>query len=355
MPLTSRQRTLTALRCRQPDRIPVQPLLFGKAHPSYRPLIDFVQSCCDMVLQWPEPPALDMAEDGKLVESVVPTPKGDLKMVRQLSAAHGTAWTRKHLIENQDDAEKWLSRPRVDQPAKPDLKSLKALRDKWGERAVIRAGFGSAFAAVQHLIPLERFYTWCFTERGLIEQLVERAHEESVPRQQALLESFEAENVWPDFIWHNGMEMCISPYLPPRYFRDFIVRYDGPIIQRFNEAGLPVMIHCHGRLRDVIDMILDMEPAGLHPFEEPPLGDMTTAESKAAVNGRICIVGNIQLHDVYEASPQQIREMTRRLVEDASEDGGLIATTTAQFNAHEISQKHIDNYKAFVETVLEYG
>lgn len=352
---TSRSRTVAALTCEQPDRVPVQPLLFGKTDPSYRPLIDYVNEHADLVRQWPVPAVLDPADDGKLTGTVVPTPKGDLRMMRQLSVEHGTAWTRKHLIENQDGAEKWLSRPAQTSPAHPDVSSLCALREQWGEAAVIRMSFGSAFAAVQSLVPLETFYTWCFTERRLIERLVGRAHEENLARQEALLAAFDAGNARPDFMWHNGMEMCVSPYLPPSYFRDFIVRYDGEILRRFKQAGVPVMIHCHGRLRDVIDMILTMEPAGLHPFEAPPLGDMTAAQSKAAVRGAMCIVGNIQLHDVYRATPAQIREMTRRLIDDAAERGGLIATTTAQFNARQIEPQHVANYVAFVETVLRHG
>jgi len=352
---TPRSRTLAALACEQPDRVPIQPLLFGKTDPSYRPLIDYVNQHGDVVVQWPVPPVPNPADDGKLTETVLPTPKGDLKMARQLSVEHGTAWTREYLIENQDDAEKWLSRSLQAPPAQPDVSSLRTLREQWGEAAVIRMGFGSAFAAVQSLVPMETFYTWCFTERRLIERLVARAHEENLARQEALLAAFEAGGARPDFMWHNGMEMCVSPYLPPSYFRDFIVRYDGEVLRRFREAGLPVMIHCHGRLRDVIDMILGMEPAALHPFEAPPLGDMTAAESKAAVRGAVCIVGNIQLHDVYRSTPTQIRDMTRRLIDDAAEGGGLIATTTAQFNARQIEPQHVANYVAFVETVLEYG
>jgi len=354
-PYSSRSRTLAALRCEQPDRVPVQPLLFGKTHPSYQPLIEFVEQHADLVVQWPESAPPDIADDGKLAESVVATPKGDLTMVRQLSVEHGTTWTRKHLIENRDDAEKWLSRPQSKSARPPEVASLRELRERWGERAVIRTGFGSAFATVQSTMPLDQFYTWCFTERRLVERMVQRAYHECLVRQEALLAAFESGNARPDFIWHGGMEMCISPYLPPAYFRDFILRYDGEVLRRFKQAGLPVMIHCHGRLRDVIDMILEMEPAGLHPFEAPILGDMTAAESKEAARGAICIVGNIQLHDIYRASVQEIRDMTRRLVDDAGEGGGLIATTTAQFNAHELAPKHMDNYVAFVETVLESG
>ena len=351
---TARRRTMAALRCEQPDRVPVQPLLFGKTHPSYRPLIDFVQANCDLVLQWPEPAVHPFSDDGREAESAVPTPRGDLRMVRRLSVEHGTAWTLKHLIENQDDAEAWLSRSRPG-PPDPDLTSLRGLREKWGERAVIRWGFGSAFGAVQGLIPIERFYTWCFTERNLIQRLVERAHEEALIRQEVMLAAFARENVWPDFVWHGGMEMCVSPWLPPTYFRDFIVRYDGPVLRRFKEEGLPVMVHSHGRLRDVIEMILEMAPAALHPFEEPPLGDLTTKESKAAVRGSVCIAGNLQLSDVYRGSVHETREMTKRLLDDAAEGGGLIATTTAQFNSYTIEQQHIDNYIAFVEAVLEHG
>ena len=69
------------------------------------------------------------------------------------------------------------------------------------------------------------------------------------------------------------MEICLAPFLPPEYSRAFVWRSDGPVIRRFESAGLPVMGHCHGRLRDVIDMILDIGPAALHPFEAPPLYD----------------------------------------------------------------------------------
>ena len=39
----------------------------------------------------------------------------------------------------------------------------------------------------------------------------------------------------------------------------------------------------------------------------------------------------------------------------AAEDGGLIATTSAQLNARQIEPQHMANYVALIETVLEHG
>ncbi len=99
-----------------------------------------------------------------------------------------------------------------------------------------------------------------------------------------------------------GEEYLVPPLHGPTDFCDFNVRYDKPIIDLIHDAGGRVHIHCHGSVKRVMAGFLDMEVDVLHPFEAPPMGDITPAEAKEVIRGRVCYEGNIQIHHMYEHS-----------------------------------------------------
>lgn len=163
------------------------------------------------------------------------------------------------------------------------------------------------------------------TAREALHRLCERRMREIL----ALLDLYQNAGIGP-FYALAGEEYLVPPMQSPGDFVDFNVRYDRPIVDRIHDRGGRVHIHCHGSLKKVFAHFVEMGVDVLHSVEAPPMGDLTAREAKAMARGRMTLDGNIQIHRLYEADPEAIREETARLIEEAFDDQqGLIVCPTA--------------------------
>jgi uroporphyrinogen-III decarboxylase len=153
-----------------------------------------------------------------------------------------------------------------------------------------------------------------------------------------------------------GQEQIVPPLHGPADFRDFNVRYDQPVIDLVHDAGGHMHVHCHGRVKQVLPDFVAMGVDVLHPFEGPPMGDVAPAEAKEVARGKLCLEGNIQIHRMYEASPQEVAAETAALIEAVFDDRrGLIVSPTASPYIRGMGEACFPQYKAMVDTVLGWG
>ena len=121
--MTSKERILTALRCRQPDMVPVSMHTFGEYHddwksknPSYHNLIKFLKENADCFHPW-GPKSKDEAiflssareirkkvnsyvKDGTtFTETIITTPKGILKDLTKIEPNIHTVWRIEHFLK----------------------------------------------------------------------------------------------------------------------------------------------------------------------------------------------------------------------------------------------------------------
>ena len=83
------------------------------------------------------------------------------------------------------------------------------------------------------------------------------------------------------------------------------------------------------------------------------MGDITAAQAKEAARGRMTLEGNIQIADMYEKSPDNVRQQTLALVRDCFDDHrGLIVCATASPYIYGQGQKCWPQYKAMIDAVI---
>jgi uroporphyrinogen decarboxylase len=69
----------------------------------------------------------------------------------------------------------------------------------------------------------------------------------------------------------------------------------------------------------------------IEPLEEPPGGDVDIAEYKKRYGDRICLKGNINTFEfMLTASPSQVEEKAKRLIDDCAAGGGFVLSTGDQ-------------------------
>ena len=118
----------------------------------------------------------------------------------------------------------------------------------------------------------------------------------------------------------------------PQNFR----KYDLPFIREAaricKQAGVFSHLHVCGRSRKVVEMVAEeTEVDVIEPLEEPPGGDVDIAQIKKRYGHRICLKGNLNTFDfMLNATPQQVEEKTRRLIDECAAGGGFVLSTGDQ-------------------------
>lgn len=229
--------------------------------------------------------------------------------------------------------------------------SFRELVSRMEDRGIVLVDIGNNPAGeVAELFGSQRFAILSVDDRPLLHALMER----SLRQKLRVLEWLWNQGVGPYFYMY-GEEMVAPPLHGPSDFRDFNVRYDRQIVSAVHENGGRMNIHCHGRLKAVLDLFLEIGPDVHHCFEAPPMGDVRPRQVKEAWRGRIGLEGNLQIGDMYSESVSEIRRRTRVLVEEAFDDGrGLAVTPTASPFVPNAGELCYPRYKAMVEEVLSF-
>jgi hypothetical protein len=254
---------------------------------------------------------------------------------------------RRRPLRDADEAERYLELPEPEVGG--DVSDYFRLRDNVGERGIVLASLlNNPAGHVSGLFGSETFALMSITHRDLLHRLAQR-HQRTVLR---LLDYLIAHGVGPYFNIF-GQEMVAPPLHGRQDFIDFNVRYDRPIADRIHDAGGRLNVHCHGRVKSVIDCFPELGADVFHCFEAPPMGDITPAEAKAALRGQVSLEGNIQIADMYERSPAEIRAQTEALIRDCFDDWrGLAVTPTASPFMPGRGADCLAQYKAMVDAVV---
>jgi len=112
--------------------------------------------------------------------------------------------------------------------------------------------------------------------------------------------------------------------------------YDLPFIQEAarlcKEAGIFSHLHVCGRSRAIVDVVAQETDVDIiEPLEEPPGGDVDIAEVKRRYGHRLCLKGNLNTYEfMLRATPEQVEERAKRLIDDCAPGGGFILSTGDQ-------------------------
>jgi hypothetical protein len=275
------------------------------------------------------------------------TPKGTLH-TRHVKPAGQPGYYVKSLIADDEDLDKYLSLP--NEPSTVDLTPAKEVYEALGDRGLAYLHYEDPMYAVAHLFDFEDFCLRCATQRTLIVEMIERAFERAQVELARVLEQAEGY----DFLFYTaGPEVATPPMLSPATFAELVTPYESALVQMIRDAGHLCAIHCHGRVRLVLDQFLEIGMHALEPLEPPPQGDITLEEALESVAGQMCLMGYIQDQDLYTAQPGEMRAKVhaiRRLVEGRT---GYIMTSSATPYMDPPPRQFVRNYVEYLEAAAE--
>jgi hypothetical protein len=362
VPMTPRMRFLNALRGAPVDRVPL--LLQGFANwaprkrfgdPGKQEIFERVGHEMPAFLEFSthvnrylvtpgsafEEVSREQQEDGGEVTTVrINTPKGPLTAITGRNNISKTRWTVKYPVETMGDIEKIRSVPWVRPPAlaPPDLSDLPPA---FWERGIIRIGVSSPFVCVAGMMPYEFFLELCFTDLPLLKELTRIC----LARILDILGVVLAEKT-VEYVWMGGSEWVTPPMGSPEHYDALVQEAEATIIERIHAAGALSHVHCHGNVRSTIGKVVQRGADYFEPVEPPPDGDITMAEAKGIVAGRMTLGGNIESRILENEDTGTVEAATRAAFEGGKQR--MVLETTAGPIAR-MTKRSVANYHRMLD------
>lgn len=336
---TQRENLIAALEGERPDHIPFAVYSdFLDADPTWDTL--FAQGLCPMMwtatTRLVPPPEVerivqsDTWHEGPAERTILRTPVGEITQL----AARG--WVQEYWLKTPTDYAVMayiVRHTRIVADPQPFFDA-----EAWvGERGVsiVQAGrspmqtilvdYAGLEAFSYHLA--EAFPELSALQEALLDQLVEncRLIAAGPGRYVSLLENLTAET------WG-----------PKRFARYHMPVYEQ-VLPILHAGGKRVYTHCDGQLACLAGLIAQTEIDGIESLTQPPEGDMTHAEARAAWPTKF-FWANINV-SLYHLPPQELQAAVRQMARDAAPDGRLLA--------FEVSEDLPSNWRESLPTVLE--
>lgn len=363
--MNPRERFLAALSGEKVDRVPIHLLGFNFSDrkqiasledPARREIAErifdqtvFIHSVPSYINRYLVTPpqrirVVERKEDknGLILVSEIDTPKGKLKAVTSRNRISGnTTWTVRYPVEEMEDLEKIRSIPwELPERLKPlDPKTLPPDPDG---RMVIYTRISSPFVCVAGMMRYERFLELCATELNLIKELTEECKRRIMDVLDVLLS-----RPGIDVVWMGGSEWVTPPMGSPRLYEELVQEQEREIIERSHRAGALVHVHCHGNVRSVIGLVVERGADYFEPVEPPPDGDITFAEAKKLVAGRMTLGGNIEARILEYGDEDTVEKAVR-----AAFEGGkhrMVLQTTEGVLSPLMSERALANYHRLID------
>ncbi len=156
----------------------------------------------------------------------------------------------------------------------------------------------------------------------------------------------------PDEIMLGGSSASLS-VSSPKLFRKYELPFLKAASKICREGGIISHLHICGRSWELVEIVAaETDVDVMEPMEEPPGGNVDIAEAKRRVGDRLCIKGNINTFNfMLNATPAEVEEKCKRLIDAAAEGGGFVLSTGDQCGR---DTPHANLFK-MVEVAKTYG
>ena len=143
----------------------------------------------------------------------------------------------------------------------------------------------------------------------------------------------------------DDMAFNTDPFFSPAVFRDLVL----PRYRRVAEKiTLPWFIHSDGNILPFVDDLLGVGVIGLHPNEK---GAVDIREVKRNYRDRACVLGNVDLNLLGMGAPDAVDREVHDLIRDVGPGGGYIVTSGNSLAGYLLPE----NVLALSRAVQKYG
>ena len=358
--MTSRERTLAALACEVPDRVPIMELWINE------PIIIKLGELLSGGETGEEMAIETWGDESQEILDLYCTVVQELS----LDATSYVISTRRKLIDEQRMQDKFGTIYRTSEHGEPfpiqgpiqnrsDLKGfdmVSKLEDD--DFARIRYVIEEVGDAKAHFIILPDPFKISWGLRGGMQHLLmdymldpPMVHDLARIATDYYIGAVElAKQAGGDIIIMNGdLAGEETTLMSPDNYREYIKPYHAEIIEHVHNQGLLIVKHTDGNMWPILDDFLEIGFDGLHPIQ-PQCMDI--GETKEYAAGKACVVGNIDCRNllVY-GTEDEVEQAVKETIEVAAPGGGYIVSSS---NSIHPGVKP-ENYIAMVDATRKYG
>lgn len=358
MNMTSRERMLTALDRKEPDRLPVtthhimefflEKYMDGISN---REFFDhFGLDAYSWILPtkddpdgktWTNEYGFLTSDNWHITQQEMPdpqyethqytihTPKGNLTTTLQRN--EHTVWVTERLLKNMQDIDllgEFMPAPIC------DVEAVNKEADLFGERGLCRS----------HIVTAEIFgQPGCWQDAAClygIENLIFATYDDpdwvhtflNIMLERKLKYVQTLAGAQYDLIEHGGGDASTT-VISPKIFRNFVAPYDQQVIATAQEMGQRIVYHTCGGMMPILEDLADMGPDAIETLTPSEMGgDVDLAEVKRRVGDRVCMIGGFdQFHHFINCSEKETRAAVRHAFEAAGDGGGFILSPSDHF------------------------
>lgn len=220
----------------------------------------------------------------------------------------------------------------------------KSIARHQGKKAVI-LHLNDVFSIPSRLMTYEDFMVSLYEEPELVEGLIDMNIEVNLKMaKEAVKRGVKIIYTGDDYAYNTG------PMMSPNLFKSIFYPRLCQVMKGYKDLGLYVIKHTDGNIMPIIDMIVDSGIDCLDPID--PQAGMSIGEIKKRFGDRIAIKGNVDCAQTltFGSVADTIAE-TRACLSVAAGRGGYILSSSNSIH----SGVKPENFKAMVETAIEYG
>ncbi len=262
-----------------------------------------------------------------------------------------TIWTVEHLLKSPQDIEDYLQIPNEAFVENVNISPLLEEEQQLGDNGIVMVDTEDPLCAAATLLSMEDFTIIAMTEQSLFHRLIEKCARYINTRTEKAARQF------PGRLWRiYGSEYATEPYLPPYLFDEYVVKYTRPMIDMIHKYDGLVRIHCHGRIRNVLDSIVEMGADAIDPIEPPPHGDVELEYVHKEYGNQLVLFGNLEIADIENMPSKKFAKLVdKTLIEGTTASGkGFVIAPSASPYGRILSQNTLDNYRLMVEKVSNF-
>jgi uroporphyrinogen decarboxylase len=341
--MTSRDRVLSTLEGRTPDRVPTLELFIDSkvidsicSGMSYEDFIDYADmdavTCLTMA---------DASEDINWVDRAKGLWRDKWGALQQLTDEIISVTMPPARIEEETDL---VSYEPPDPSRAPVLEYAKGLVSRFkGRKAIVAVG-EDCFAHCQYLrgglVNLMLDYA---LRPELVRKLVQIGVDYHVELYRKLIaEGVEVILLGDDYAGKQG------PFMSPAHFEKYILPGLTTIVRAIRDAGGYCIKHTDGDIWKIMDMLISADIHMLGPLEP---AYMALDEVRRYSAGAVGVMGNVDVDLLSRGSAEEIREATKRLLRRVSPLGGHILSSGNSIS----SSVRGENFMAMLETGRTFG
>jgi len=353
MPMTSRERLMTALKREKPDRMPVtvhqwQPYHLDTYLGGISDLEAFEQFGMDAQVQYfesmgqfwlveadfdrfstpewrNEAQVVSNDPNNRLVNHTVTTPEGTLTY--QTAGDRKTTWLTEYMVKREEDIQlvgKYMPVPSL------DVDLVTPVYDKIGDRGILR-GFvwGDQVGCWQHaccLADINWLIVQCYDAPDWLHEFLGMLLEKKL----RFVESMRGAKF--DLI-ETGGGASSSTVLSPKLHEEFCLKYDRPIHDALHDLGFLVTYHTCGGTLGIEEHIVANGCDASETLAPPSVGgNQEPWDFALKIDGRVALIGGVDQHSVVtDGSSATIRRAVHHLFNTVGSNGGYICSLSDHF------------------------